>query len=100
MNRFSYWWTKLRLRAAGCAVRWAKKQVLLDIQNSRRATMLLENPYQRFIRLSAKREELAVRLKRLSGQPDGARLSWVYVLTPARLLCPERRRISPFTTRR
>ena len=33
--------------------------------------MLLENPYQRFIRLSAKREELAVRLKRLSGQPDG-----------------------------
>ncbi len=33
MNRFSYWWTKLRLRAAGCAVRWAKKQVLLDIQN-------------------------------------------------------------------
>ena len=71
MNRFSYWWTKLRLRAAGCAVRWAKKQVLLDIQNSRRATMLLENPYQRFIRLSAKREELAVRLKRLSGQPDG-----------------------------
>ena len=47
MNRFSYWWTKLRLRAAGCAVRWAKKQVLLDIQNSRRATMLLENPYQR-----------------------------------------------------
>ena len=71
MNRFSYWWTKLRLRAAGCAVRWAKKQVLLDIQNSRRATMLLENPYQRFIRFSAKREELAVRLKRLSGQPDG-----------------------------
>lgn len=71
MNRFSYWWTKLRLRAAGCAVRWAKKQVLLDIQNSRRATMLLENPYQRFIRLSAKREELVVRLKRLSGQPDG-----------------------------
>ncbi|MFQ9847121.1 MAG: hypothetical protein ACLRXC_09655 [[Clostridium] leptum] len=42
MNRFSYWWTKLRLRAAGCAVRWAKKQVLLDIQNSRRATMLLK----------------------------------------------------------
>ena len=28
-------------------------------------------PYQRFIRFSAKREELAVRLKRLSGQPDG-----------------------------
>ena len=71
MNYFAYWWTKLRLRAAGCAVRWAKKQVLLDIQNSRRATMLLENPYQRFIRFSAKREELAVRLKRLSGQPDG-----------------------------
>ena len=33
--------------------------------------MLLENPYQRFIRLSAKQEELVVRLKRLSGQPDG-----------------------------
>lgn len=71
MNYFAYWWTKLRLRAAGYAVRLAKKQVLLDIQNSYRVTMLLENPYQRFIRLSAKREELAVRLKRLSGQTDG-----------------------------
>ena len=98
MNYFAYWWTKLRLRAAGCAVRWAKKQVLLDIQNSRRATMLLENPYQRFIRFSAKREELAVRLKRCRDNRMGTRLSWVYVLTPARLLFPERRRISPFTT--
>ena len=99
MNRFSYWWTKLRLRAAGCAVRWAKKQVLLDIQNSRRATMLLENPYQRFIRLSAKREELAVRLKRLSGQPDGRPLSWVYVLTRRDYSVRNGEDI-PFTTRR
>ncbi len=71
MNYFAYWWTKLRLLAAGYAVRRAKKQVLLDIQNSRRITKLLENPYQRFIRVSAKREELAVRFKRLSGQKDG-----------------------------
>ena len=26
MNYFAYWWTKLRLRAAGCAVRWAKNR--------------------------------------------------------------------------
>lgn len=68
MNYIDYWWTKLRLRIMRHVVRWTKKQLLLDIRNSRRAVKLLENPYKRFTRVSEKQEELAVHLKRIIGQ--------------------------------
>lgn len=66
MNRLNYLFTKLRLHIAEHRALLAKSKMESAIKSSRNATESMSRRYQRFLSLSAKREQIAVSLKRFT----------------------------------
>lgn len=66
MNRIKYLFTKLRLHFVARRALLAKSKMESAIKNSNHATESMSRRYQRFLSLSAKREQIAVSLKRIT----------------------------------
>ena len=66
MNYIGYLWFKIRLLFIRMRVNAAKKHMLSGIQSSRHTTGNIDRSYRQFLDLSARQEELAVAMRRIT----------------------------------